>query len=41
MSNDVLTIAVFAVEQLTDEAKEIEVTFVLTKFGPIVQIETT
>lgn len=39
MSNDALTIAVFAAEQIITEAKEIEVKFVLTQFGPIVEIE--
>lgn len=39
MSNDALTIAVFAVEQMLHEAKELIVTFVMTQFGPIVQIE--
>lgn len=36
---DVLSIAVFAAEQLIREVSEMEFTFVLTKFGPIVQIE--
>lgn len=39
MNNDALTIAVFAAEQLITEASEVEVMFVLTQFGPIVQIE--
>lgn len=39
MSNDMLTIAAFAAEQMITEAEELEVTFVLTQFGPIVQIE--
>jgi hypothetical protein len=40
MSNDVLTIAIFAAEQLLSDAKEMEVKFVLTQFGPIVEIVT-
>lgn len=40
MSNDALTIAVFAAEQMLSESKELNVLFVLTQFGPIVQIET-
>lgn len=38
MSNDILSIAVFAAEQLLNDANEIEVMFILTQFGPIVQI---
>lgn len=41
MSNDALTIAVFAAEQMLSDSKELNVTFVLTQFGPIVQIETS
>ncbi len=38
MSNDVLTIAAYAAEQLLEPANEIEIVFVLTPYGPIVQI---
>lgn len=37
--NDILSIAVFAAEQLLSVVDEIEVTFALTPFGPIVQIQ--
>lgn len=40
MCNDALTIAVFAAEQLLTDHSVIEVRFVLTSFGPIVEIET-
>lgn len=36
---DMLVIAVFAAEQLIRETEEMNITFVLTSFGPIVQIE--
>ena len=38
MLNDVLAIAVYAAEQLIKETNEMEITFVITEFGPIVQI---
>lgn len=40
MCNDILTIAVFAAEQLLTDYSVMEVRFVLTTFGPIVEIET-
>jgi hypothetical protein len=40
MCNDALTIAVFAAEQLLSDMSVMEVRFVLTQFGPIVEIET-
>lgn len=36
---DMLTIAAFAAEQLIREVDEMNITFVLTSFGPIVEIE--
>lgn len=40
MCNDVLTIAVFAAEQLLTDHSAMDVRFILTSFGPIVEIET-
>lgn len=39
--NDALTIAVFAAEQLIHETSEMSVQFILTQFGPVVQIENS
>lgn len=39
MNNDLLTIAAFAAEQLINNETEMEVTFILSPFGPIVQID--
>ena len=36
---DALTIAVFAAEQLLSDTDEMMFSFVMTQFGPIVQIE--
>ncbi len=40
MFNDILSIAVYAAEQLLEPTAEMEVVFVLTPYGPIVQIVT-